>query len=408
MTTTDGVAGTVETQKPKTAPRPTFLVLLTAMSVLPVNVYLPALPNIADEFHAGYALVNLSIAGYAIATAVTEIVAGVLSDRYGRRPVVLLSVSIFIVASIGCALAPNIGVFLVCRTFQAAIAACFSVAMVVIKETSSGREAVKKIGLAGMGWALAPMFGPTLGGIVDELFGWRSIFVVLAVLGGAVLLLSMRLLKETSLYVGAAEGNLLTSFRRVLASRRFWAYTLCMACSIATLYVFLGGAPLAMSDQLGGSSVALGLYMAMVPGGFVLGSYLTGILAPRVFRSHILVYARVVTCGGMLAGLIFATLHDMHALTFFAFCVFIGIGNGLTIPVVNMGVMSEHADLAGTATGLSAAMSIAGAALVSSVTGLLLGAGGSIHVLLTLLLASAALALLAAFFAALLDRQSPA
>jgi DHA1 family bicyclomycin/chloramphenicol resistance-like MFS transporter len=406
MTTAKGMPRSVDTQKSVTPPRPTIFVLLTAMSVLPVNIYLPALPNIADAFEASFALVNLSVAGYAIATALTEIVAGALSDRYGRRPVVLISVSIFIVASIGCALAPNIGVFLVCRTFQAAIAACFSVAMVVIAETSSGREAVRKIGFAGMGWALAPMFGPTLGGILDELFGWRTIFVVLAILGGAVLVVSMRQLRETSLYSGTSRGNLLTSFRRILGSPRFWAYTLCMACSTGTLYVFLGGTPLVMSDRLGGSSVALGLYMAMVPGGFVLGSYLTGICASRVFRSHILVYARVLTCGGLLVGLILATTHDIHALTFFISCTFIGIGNGLTVPVVNMGVMSERANLAGTATGLSAAMSIGGGALISSVAGPSLGTTGSIHILLALLLTPASLALLAALFAARVDRPS--
>jgi multidrug resistance protein len=408
MTATNGAAKSTDTQMSMKPPRPTFFVLLTAMSVLPVNIYLPALPSIADEFDSSYALVNLSIAGYAIATALTEIVAGVLSDRYGRRPVVLISVSVFIVASIGCALAPNIGVFLLCRTFQAAIAACFSVAMVVIKETSTGREAVRKMGLAGMGWALAPMFGPALGGIVDELSGWRTIFIVLAVLGAAVLVMSLRQLKETSRFSGTPKGNLLASFRRVLGSRRFWAYNLCLACSIGTLYVFLGGAPLVMSNHFGGSSVTLGLYMAMVPAGFVLGSYLTGILAPRVFRSHIVVYARGLTCAGLLAGLILATLYDIRALTFFAFCVFIGIGNGLTTPAVSMGVMSEHADLAGTAMGLSAAMSIGGGALISSAAGLVLGATGSVHVVLALLLASATLALLAAVLAARLDRQSAA
>jgi DHA1 family bicyclomycin/chloramphenicol resistance-like MFS transporter len=398
----------IDTQRSMTPPRPAFFILLTAMSVLPVNIYLPALPNIADAFEASFALVNLSVAGYAIATALTEIIAGVLSDRYGRRPVVLTSVSVFIVASLGCALAPNIGVFLVCRTFQAAIAACFSVAMVVIKETSSGREAVRKIGFAGMGWALAPMFGPTLGGILDELFGWRMIFVVLAILGGTVLVGSMRQLKETSLYLGTSKGEFLTSFRRILSSPRFWAYTLCMACSTGTLYVFFGGTPLVMSNHLGGSSAALGLYMAMVPGGFVLGSYLTGICASRVFRSRILVYARVLTCGGLSVGLILATSRDIHPLAFFVSCMFIGIGNGLTTPVVNLGVMSEDANLAGTATGLSAAMSIGGGALISSVAGLSLGATGSIHDLLALLLTSALLALLAALFAALVDRQSPA
>ncbi|OKI16958.1 MFS transporter [Nocardiopsis sp. TSRI0078] len=395
----------VDARKSTHPPRRTVFILMTAMSVLPVTVYLPALPNIAGALGTSFALVNLSIAVYAIATALTEAVSGALSDRYGRRPVVLVSVSVFIVASIGCALAPGIEVFLVCRTFQAAIAACFSAAMVVIKETSSGHEAVRKIGFASMGWALAPMLGPTLGGVLDELFGWRSIFVVLAVLGGVVLVVSMRQLEETSLRPGDSKESFPSSLRRVLGSSRFWAYTLCMAFSMGTLYVFLGGAPLVMSGHFGGSSVALGLYMAMVPGGFVLGGYLSGILASRVFRSRILVYARILTCSGLLAGLILATLHGIHPLAFFAACMFIGIGNGLTMPVANMGVMSGRDGLAGTAAGLSAAMSIGGGALMSSAAGSSLGAGSSPHHLLALLLASASLALSAALLAALVDRQ---
>ncbi|WP_327391633.1 MFS transporter [Streptomyces sp. NBC_01186] len=395
----------VDAQSSVIPPRRMVFIGLTAMSVLPVTIYLPALPDIANEFGASFTLVNLSVAGYAIATALTEAISGVLSDRYGRRPVALTSVSVFIIASIGCALAPNIELFLVCRTFQAAIAACFSVAMVVIKETSSGRDAVKEIGFAGMGWALAPMFGPTLGGTLNELFGWRTIFVLLALLGGAVLLASKRQLRETSQPSMASKGNPLTSFRRLLGSSRFWAYTLCMVCSTGTLYVFLGGAPLVMSSHLGGSSVVLGLYMALVPGGFVIGSCLTGICASRVFRSHILVHARIATCGGLAAGLVLAMLHDIPPLLFFVSCVFIGIGNGLTSPVVNMGVMSEHDDLAGTATGLSAALSIGGGALISSAAGPSLSATSSIRILLALLLTSASLALLAALFAALVDRQ---
>lgn len=340
-------------------PRALF-VLLAAVSVLPVTIHLPALPDIADTFGSGFALVNFSLAGYAIATVLAEAVSGALADRYGRRPVVLVSVSVFTVASLGCALAPNIETFLLCPMLQASIAACFSVSMVAINETSSGDEAVKSIGFAGMGWALAPMLGTTLGGTLNEFFGWRSIFVALAVLGCAILLVAMRRLKGTSTDPGTAKGAFKNSLRRTLRSTRFWAYALCMTFSMGTLYVFLGGAPLVMDEHFGGSSSALGLYMAMVPGGFVLGSYLAGVLGPRVSRSRILVYARLLTCTGLLVGLVLAMSYDLPPLTFFLFCTFIGVGNGLTTPVVNMGVMSEHEETAGTALGLSAAVSLGG------------------------------------------------
>ena len=168
-------------------PQLTPLILLTALAVLPVNMILPSLPHIATTFRVDFALVNLAVAGYAIVTALTEIVAGMLSDRYGRRPVALTAICIFIVASAGCALATDIAIFLLFRGLQASIAACFSVALVMIKETSSEGKAASRFGYLAMGWALAPMIGPLLGGSLDALFGWRAIFFVLTMLGAAVL-----------------------------------------------------------------------------------------------------------------------------------------------------------------------------------------------------------------------------
>jgi predicted MFS family arabinose efflux permease len=387
----------------KAPPRLTTLILLSAISVLPVNMILPSLPKIAAAFHADYALVNLSIGGYTIVTALIEIVAGAISDRYGRRPVALIAVSLFIVASAGCAFAPNIGVFLVFRAMQASIGACFSVALVVVKETSGDRGAASRIGYVSMGWAIAPMVGPMFGGLLDELFGWRAIFVVLAILGAAVLALSIRELRETSTRASRSRANYLASYAQLLRSARFWAYTLCMACSMGTLYIFLGGAPLALGQSLGGSSATLGFYMGMVPAGFILGSYLAGRYASRNALSSILIVARLFTCMGLLVGLALAMSGTAHVLAFFGPSMFIGIGNGLTMPAANTGVLSVRPDLAGTAAGLSAAMRLAGGALMGSIAGLFLAQSGTIHALLVMMLISASLALFAAFYAAFLD-----
>lgn len=383
-------------------PRLSTLIFLSALAALPVNMILPSLPNIAATFQADFALVNLSVVGYAIITALTGLVAGAMSDRYGRRPIVLIAISIFIVASIGCALAPNIGVFLMFRAMQAAISACYSAALVMIKETS-GDRAASKIGYAAMGWAIAPMVGPTFGGVLDELFGWRASFVVFAALGVAVLALSMRELKETAPRSSSSTGNYLASYGQILRSARFWSYTLCMTCSMGTLYIFFGGAPLTVDQLLGGSSAKLGFYMGMVPAGFILGSYLAGRYASRNRLSTTLIVGRFLTCMGLLTGLILAMLGTTHVLAFFGPCMFIGIGNGLTMPAANTGVLSIRADLAGTAGGLASAMTIAGAALIASVAGLFLVEPGAIPVLFAMMLVSASFALLAAFSATFVD-----
>ncbi|MBB4567577.1 multidrug effflux MFS transporter [Rhizobium leucaenae] len=386
-------------------PRLTTLILLSALAVLPINMILPSLPHIAATFQADFALVNLSVAGYSIITALLEVIGGAISDRFGRRQVVLIALSIFIIASVGCVLAPNIGVFLLFRAMQACIAPCYSVALVVIKETSDEGEAASKFGYLAMGWALAPMVGPLCGGSLDELFGWRACFVVLAILGAGAFALSMRELRQTAAPSSRTSGTYLASYRLLLASVRFWAYTLCMACSMGVLYAFLGGAPLVAGDSLGGSSAKLGFYMGLVPAGFILGSYLAGRYASKIPLATILVLARLLTCVGLAVGLILSMLGIPHSLALFGPCMFIGLGNGLTMPAANSGALSVRPDLVGTAAGLAAAMRIAGGALIGSIAGLLLARSATIHTLFALMLVSALLALLAALYLALIERR---
>ena len=100
------------------------ITLLCALSVVPLNVFLPSLANIAGEFHMSYAVVSLSLAGYAVIAVAVEMVMGPLSDRFGRRPIILANLAAFTLGSIGCALAPDIWSFLVFRMLQAAITSC--------------------------------------------------------------------------------------------------------------------------------------------------------------------------------------------------------------------------------------------------------------------------------------------
>jgi Bcr/CflA subfamily drug resistance transporter len=380
-----------------------MFIFLSALAVLPVNTILPSLPRIAATFQADPALVGLSVTGYAIVTATIELIAGSLSDRCGRRPIVLVAVSAFIVASLGCALAANIGQFLVFRAMQASIDACFSIALVVIRETSGERKAASTFGYLAMGWAVAPMLGPLIGGSLDQMLGWRAIFLVFAVLGVAALALALHEMKETAAHSPRAKTAYLASYGKLVGSARFRAYTLCMAFSMATLYTFLGGAPLIAARSLNASGAELGLYMGMVPAGFILGSYLAGRYAARRALGTTLVTARLLTCAGLLVGLILAISGTTHALAFFGPCIFIGVGNGLTMPAANAGVLSLRADLAGTAVGLAGAIRIAAGALMASMTGLFLGNSATIHVLLCLMLVPASLALLTALWAARLE-----
>jgi DHA1 family bicyclomycin/chloramphenicol resistance-like MFS transporter len=212
--------------------------------------------------------------------------------------------------------------------------------------------------------------------------------------------LSIRELKETAI-ASRPRATYLSSYMQLLRSARFWGFALCMAFGMETLFLFLAGAPLVFA----GSSALLGLYMGIVPCGFIFGSFLSGRFARRAGRGRMLVVARLLTCMGLLGGLALAAMGITHAFAFFGPCIFIGIGNGLTMPAANMGVMSVRNDLAGTAAGLAAAISVGGGALVVSVAGLLLKGMETGHTLLTVMLVAASFALTAAAFVARDDRQ---
>lgn len=388
-----------------TAPRLTTLIFLSAMAVLPVNMFAPSLPHIAATFSADFALVNLSVAGFAVVAALTQLVAGPLSDRFGRRPVVLAAVSVFTLASIGCALAPNVGVFLFFRFLQAVIATGYSVSLAIIKETSSERETASKIGYVASAWAIAPMVGPAFGGLLDQAFGWRANFVAFAVFGAAVLALAAADLKPAARSAARPLMSYIRGYGDLLRSARFGGYVVCMAFSSGTLYIFLGGAASAAGPLLDGSSARLGLLMGVVPAGFIVGSRLASRHASHYPLSTTVLAGRLLTCAGLLVGLLLSVFEVGSVLAFFGPCVFIGVGNGLTLPGANAGAMSVRPDLAGTAAGLAASLTLGGAALVSSVAGLFLAETSGTHALFQVLLTSATLGLAAALLVVWLNRR---
>lgn len=387
------------------SPRLSVLIALSALAILPLNMFVPSLPNIARDLGADFALVNLAVAGYAIATAVAHLVAGAMSDRFGRKPVALAALAIYTLASIGCSLATDIATFLVCRMFQATVIAGYAVSLAAIRDTSDEGGAASRIGYVSSAWAVAPMIGPTVGGLLDSAFGWRANFVAFAVLGLAGLWLVAFHLKETNHHRTASFALQLKGYGELGRSPPFWAYALCMAFGIGTLYAFLGGAPL-VAAQLGGlSSTALGAYMGMVPAGFMLGSYIVGHTSSRHAPTRLILVGRLLTAVGLLVGLVLLASGLTHPLAFFGPCVFVGLGNGLTMPAANARILSLRPHLAGTASGLAAAVTVIGAGIVAFLAGLVVNASNAHVAVLAVMWASSLLSLLVALFIVHTERE---
>ncbi|MEM9630268.1 MAG: multidrug effflux MFS transporter [Pseudomonadota bacterium] len=390
---------------PRTPPHLLTVILLTAFSPLSLNMFLPSLENIARDLKTDYALVSVAIAGYLAVTAVIQLIAGPLSDRFGRRPVLLVALAIFCCSSIVCSLAQNIWVFLIFRMLQGSVTAGFTLSLAIVRDTNPPREAAGLIGYITMSMAIAPMLGPVLGGILDSTFGWRTNFYFYAFFGTVLLLLCWFDLGETRKGRGDGDQEQRDNFTALLRERRFYAYALCTAFSTGAFYIFLAGAPLAATATFGVSTVQLGFLIGSITMGFSAGGFLAGRFAARVSLPAMMLIGRIVACSGLTLGLLLIVSGWLSPWAFFGSTLFVGIGNGLTMPSSNSGAMSVRPDLAGSAAGLVGASTLAAGALLTSLTGAAVVQESSPVIVISLMLASSMIGLIAATSALIFERN---
>lgn len=386
-------------------PRIITLIFLTGLSVLSLNMFLPSLSNIATHFKADYGLVSLSISGYLGMTAVMQIIIGPLSDRFGRRPIILTGLIVFTVASIGCLLATDITTFLAFRMMQAAIISGAALSPAIVKDMFSTKEAASLLGYISMAMAVAPMVGPMIGGVLDELFGWRINFMVYAAIGLFILLVCFFDLGETHKERSSDFKNQLRLYPSLLGSRRFWGYSLCMAFSTGAFYAFLAGAPLVAKTLFGMSTSKLGFYIGTITVGFFLGSFLSGRFAKVFQLTTMMIAGRIAACVGLIAGITLFSLGYVHELFLFGATVFVGFGNGLTMPSSNVGAMSVKPELAGSAASLAGALTVTGGGIITFITGAIISEENGIYTLFGMMLFCSVAGLIAALAIRFWDNQ---
>lgn len=389
----------------KSPPRFVTLVLLTGLSVLTLNMFLPSLPSIAADLEAVYTLVSLSVSGYLAMTAALQLIIGPLSDRFGRRPVLMACVALFTLASLGCAMATNIWVLLGFRVFQGAIIAGYTLSLAVIRDTMSPQKAAGLIGYVSMAMAVAPMIGPVIGGALDELYGWRASFVTLFVLGAVALAVCWYDLGETNKSPSDTLMTQIGTYPELVRSKRFWGYALCMTFSTGAFYSFLAGAPLVAEALFEMSPSVLGFYMGTITAGFMLGSFFAGRYAQRYSLTTMMITGRISACVGLTAGLALYSAGIVNVASFFGATVFLGFGNGLTIPSSNAGALSAVPNLTGSASGLSGALTVGGGALLMTITGTILTERNAAYAVLSMMLLCAFIGLIAALYVRQMDRS---
>jgi DHA1 family bicyclomycin/chloramphenicol resistance-like MFS transporter len=376
-----------------TPPHLLTLVLLTGVPALNMNMMLPSLPSLAGHYGADYGIVALAISGYLALTAVLQLVFGPLSDRYGRRPVVLGCFVVFLAATLGAMAATTVWAFLACRMLQAPVSSGLALSRAIVRDMVPPERAASMIGYVTMGMALIPMVVPVLGGVLDELFGWQSVFAFTFVFGLAVTALLWADLGETNRDPSPSMRAQMRSYPELLRSARFWGYAATAALASGTFFAFIGGGPWVATQILGLTPSTFGFYFGFISAGYVVGNFFSGRYAMRVGINLMMLAGGLVGTAGVVLALVLFAAGLVGPLSFFGAILFVGVGNGLLLPSANAGIVSVEPHLAGSASGLGSAMLVGGGAALSVLGGGLLGPGTGAWPLLFVMLATSALGL---------------
>lgn len=378
-----------------TAPHIATLILLAGIAALAMNIFLPSLPGMTAYFDTDYRLMQLSVALYLGVNAALQIVIGPISDRFGRRPVILAGLAVFLLATLGCITAGNAYLFLAFRMAQASVVVAMVLSRAVVRDMVPEAQAASMIGYVTMGMAVVPMIGPAIGGVLDETFGWQANFWALFVLGAAVMWMSWADLGETAPQRGRSMGQQLRDYPELLTAPRFWGYALATAFASGAFFAYLGGAPFVGDQVFGLAPAELGLFFGAPAIGYFLGNFLSGRFSVRVGVNRMVWWGCVINAGGIALNLALFYAGLGTAVSFFALMTGMGLGNGMVIPNATAGALSVRPHLAGTASGLGGALMIGGGAALSALAGALLEPGTGAFPLLWVMLTTALLAIAA-------------
>lgn len=356
------------------APSLWLLSLASSLSPFGMIVVVPALAMFAERYGVSQGNAQFLIATYLFGLGVGQPLAGSLSDRFGRRPVILIGFVLFTLASIACVIVNSFAALLVCRTLQALGVSVGTVgSRAIIRDTHDALSATKALAWIGAAMGVAPVIGPLIGGPLTTWGGPRLVFLASAALGAAVLLALNARLTETRIAAGASDQvqHWTTSYRQLLTSRVFVGYTLMYAFIQGSFFAFLAVAAVVFSDHLGINAAVFGVIWGAMGLVYVVGAASGArVTAWLGIRKALVLSTWMITIAGI--SLLIATL--LLGVTVAGLLVPLGVllyGAGIQTPLAVAGSVNCRPDIAGTAAGLSSSLALALSGSFSMVAGYL-------------------------------------
>ncbi len=355
-----------------------LLMAMTAIGPATLNILVPALPGLVERLASDTGTVQLTLSLYLLSLASAQLLLGPLSDRFGRRPVVLAGLALAVTASLAAIATATIDALIIARVVQA-VGAATGIVMgrAIIRDLYERDRAASMIGLVTTAMVIAPMISPLIGGILDTAFGWEAIFLFIAAFAGVVLVWAALVLPETRPQsVAGAPAVLLRDWGALLANAKFHGYVLAGALGSAPFFTFLGGGPYVVVTLMGRTSAEFGLWFAVNSLGYMSGNFTAARLSQR-FGVDAMIAAGVgfELAGASLTAALVATMPDAGPAIIFLPQFIISYGNGLLLPNAIAGAISVRPQAAGAASGVAGFAQMAlGAVATQLVTIALAGA----------------------------------
>ena len=357
-----------------------LLTVLVTLGPLSTDLYLPALPLIRRELNASESLVQLTLSAYLAAFAVAQLFYGALSDRFGRRSVLLIGLLIYLLASWACTQADNIGELILLRMLQG-LGACSGpvIGRAVVRDVWSGMEVARIMAITSGAMALAPMFAPLLGSLITESFGWQGNFVALALLALFQIVFTSLWLGETNRYKDTHATNLrrmLRNFGAMLSVRDYLGHLMLLSFSFGGLFAFVSGASFVFIDHYGLSLTQFGMAFAVMVMGYITGTLCVARMQYRIGGERLLRVGVRLSATSAVLMMLFHGLEYWPMVSLIIGQFFVAVGIGIVMPMAFARALLPFPQMAGAASALLGFMQ----AMFASLVGVLVGSGISIHI----------------------------
>lgn len=349
------------------------LAAVTALGPLATDMYLPAMPAMAEALNTGPDRIQLTLSLYMAGFALAQLVCGPISDRFGRRPVMIAGLSLFLAASLLCAWAPSVEWLLVGRFLQAFGGAAGPVlARASVRDIHGPIEAGRILSYMASTMALAPALAPVVGAGLLLFFGWESVFVVLALYAAVMLAVLIFMLPEPlakERRQSIHPKTVLANFRLLLTQRAFIGYTLVNAAAFSGLFAYLSGSSFVLIEYLGVAPTLYGVMFTLIVAGFFVGTLVSGRYSHRLGRDRLVTLGSVIcaTGGVVMAGLATVGVHHPWAVVGPHMVFMLGVG--ILMPQTMAGALAPNPQCAGAASSLFGFLQMTIAAVVGGLVG---------------------------------------